>query len=1162
MSLRLVYGRAGSGKSFFCLNDIKSKLNDGRNTPLILVVPEQFTLQAEKNLVKAVGTGGIMRAEVLSFRRMAHRVFNEVGGAVRRHINSAGKCMLICRVIDSMKDELKVFSKAARQQGFVGIISDMIAEFKRYNVTPEHLKNVGKRIDVDELLKSKLEEIGAIYEKFEKKLHERYIDSDDDLTELAKKVQSSGYLDGAEIWIDEFSGFTPQEYKVIEELLKKAERVSICLCTDCLEGNCDIDGTDVFSPSRNAAARLLRIAGSCGIGVEEPVRCGADRKSGISLEDGTDFDAGAGRFRHSREIAHLERNIFSYPYKVFPYKTRDIKIFSAANIYSEVEDTARDIISLCRDRGVRFRDIAVVTRNLEGYEGLIRAIFGEYGIPYFIDRKKDIDDHPLIRLVLSSLEIFINNWSYESVFRYLKTGLTGVKQEDIDIIENYVLAFGIKGNKWTQNEPWNFRLSTDFESGEMSEYEKSVLDRVNEVRLMIAGPLLDFYSKAKGRKKAKDICAALYEFLCSIGVPERIEEWTDKFKESGEIDLAVEYGQVWNILIEVFNQIVEVMGDESTGIERFSRILEIGLSQYKTGLIPLALDQVLVGSVERSKSHEISAMYILGVNDGVFPAVSNQEGILSDKDREILQSYGVELAQDTRTKVFVEQYLVYTTLTTASKYLRLSYPAADHEGRAMRPSIIISRLKKIFPQIDEQSNIVAGSSDDDDLRLIATPAPTFNGLVAAVRKQVEGSAANSLWWDVLRWYRENEEWKEKCEAMLSGIAYTNRVGLSPEKARKLYGSPLNISVSRLERFAACPFSFYVQYGLKARERRIFRLEPPDVGTFMHDVIDRFSKRLAERNMSWRNLEMEWCSSEVSKIVEELLQSMAGSVLSSSKRYRNLAERLKRVLTRAVWIIAEHIKRGGFDPMGYEIVFGEDGKFPPIMIELPSGEKIKLTGRIDRIDALKTEKGTYLRIIDYKSGSKAFKLSDVYYGLQIQLIAYMDAILSGKAGGFSEPLIPGGIFYFKIDDPVVKAGRGASEEEIEKALMKELKMKGLLLADVKLIKEMDRQIDGNSLIIPARINKGDVLGKSSAATLEQFELLRRHVRRLLARIGEEMLKGNVSIKPYKKRRLTSCAYCSYMPVCHFDPSFGDSTYRTLNDIKEEDIWGLIRDEQVD
>lgn len=799
----------------------------------------------------------------------------------------------------------------------------------------------------------------------------------------------------------------------------------------------------------------------------------------------------------------------------------------------------------------------VLLPNLAGYEKLISAIFTEYGIPHFIDSKRRINNHQLVMLVLSVIEIFTNNWSYESVFRYLKTGLTDIDSESMDIIENYVLAWGIRGSRWTQEESWDFGSKSRFDETEIDEEGLSVLNKINETRLAIIKPLLQFREKTKGRRKAREICTALYELLCDIGVPERIENRIEEFKSEGELGLAGEYGQIWNIVMEVFDQIVDVLGEESIGIERFGNVLAIGFGEYKLGLIPPALDQVLVGSVERSKNHEISTLYILGVNDGVFPAASKVEGILSDADRDSLRSLGIELAQDTRARAFEEQHLIYTTVTTAGKYLKLSYPIADHEGRTLRPSIIISRFRRLFPNINECSNIIESSTDEDNLQLVASPVPTFNELLSAVRRQVDGMHGNKIWCDVYRWYAANRDWSRKFNTALTGLSYTNQVHyVDSEKVRKMYGSPLKSSVSRLESFAACPFSFYVQYGLKAKERKIFKLAPPDVGTFMHSVIDRFSGMLNGKNMNWRMLDRETCAREVSTIVDELLESESASILNSSTRYKYLAGRLKRVLARAVWLIAEHIRRSGFDPLGYEINFGEGEKFPPIDIELSSGDKIRLTGRIDRIDTMQAENGTYLRIIDYKSGTKAFKIADVYYGLQIQLVTYLDAIWESGSKDIKGPVIPGGILYFKIDDPIVKGQAVASDEEIEKALMRQLKMKGLLLADVRLVREMDREIDGDSLIIPARINKGDVLGRSSVATAEQFQALRRYARKLLLGMGEEILKGNIEIRPYRRKKQTPCTYCSYLPVCQFDSTLKDNKYRILNDIKDEEAWNML------
>ncbi|MDK2800200.1 MAG: ATP-dependent helicase/nuclease subunit [Clostridiales bacterium] len=1158
MSLRFIYGRAGSGKSYFCLNDIKSRLTDQgnhqyENAPFILLVPEQFTLQAEKNLIKMIGSidknysQNIMRAEVLSFRRIAYRVFNEVGGVTRQHINAAGKCMVICRIMNEIKDNLKVFSKAVKQQGFVNTLLNTISELKRYNITPDLLESISHQLQEDELLKNKLTDISVIFNKFENVLHQKYIDSDDDLSMLVEKLDLSHQFVGAELWIDEFSGFTPQEYKVIEKLLSKVKRINISLCTDCLVDDSGVDSTEVFSPTKSAVKKLLHIAKENNITVEAPV----------VLQEEPFY-----RFKNSPEMMHLERYFFSSPYRKYTQKTQDIRIFSAVNIYSEVENTARDIISLCRDRGMRYRDIAVVTRNLAGYEKLIQVIFDQYGIPCFIDRKRDINNHPLVLLVISAMDIFIKHWSYESVFSYLKTGLTDIEKEDIDVIENYVLATGIRGNMWTKYGNWDFRLNAGLEQGEMSEYEQYILAKVNEIRVKITTPLMNFRAKTKGSKKIKEICTALYEFLCEIRVPERIESRMEEFKNAGAMDLANEYGQIWNILMDVLDQVVEVMGDEKVTIERFRELLAIGFGEYKIGLIPPALDQVLVGSVERSRSHEISALYILGVNDGVFPAAIVEEGVLSDKDRETLRLQGIELAQDTRTQAFEEQYLIYTTLTTASSYLRLSYPIADSEGRTMRPSTIISRLRKLFPNIYEESNIISEDTEQENLALVAAPDPTFIQLVSAIRKQAEGFKINPLWLEVYRWYMQNEQWREKCKTALAGLFYSNLVNYIPtEKVKKLYGSPVYSSVSRLEKFASCPFAYYLQYGLKAKERKIFKLGAPDLGTFMHEVLNQFSKKVDENNRCWRDLERTWCAQTISDLVDQFIQNNSNAILNSSQRYRYLTDRLKRVLTRAVWLIVEHMKRSSFEPLGYEMAFEDKGDFPPITITLPNGETIKLIGRIDRVDTMQSEEGTYLRIIDYKSGTKAFKLSDVYYGLQIQLITYLDAIWESGNRKISQPILPGGILYFRIDDPIVQGESGMAEEEIEKAIMKQLKMKGLLLADVKLIKEMDRQMEGDSLIIPARINKGDVLGKSSsAATIEQFEVLRKHVKKLLVQLGEEMLKGDVSINPYKKKKFTSCTYCNYASVCQFDPSMKDNKFRIMDDMKDEEVWKLIGNEK--
>ncbi|HHW23453.1 MAG TPA: helicase-exonuclease AddAB subunit AddB [Clostridiaceae bacterium] len=1153
MGLRIVYGRAGSGKTHRFLNEIKEQIENGTANKLVLLVPEQFSFQAEKSLISAVGTGGIINTEVLSFQRMAYRIFNKEGGITYPHIHPAGKSMIIYRILDKLRDKFKVFSGSCEQDGFVNTISALITEFKRYNVTPEHLVQVSDELPGGTLLKDKLTELGLIYGEFESTLARRYRDTDDDLALAARKLSESDLYDGADIWIDGFNSFTPQEYKMIGELLKKARSVSVSLCCDLPGNNALSRGklavsreTDVFSPIKHTWKKLVSLAEANGTAVSEPVFTGNQPY----------------RFRESPELAHLEKNFFAYPFEVHDGATEAISLFSAMNMFTEIESAAREIVRLCRDEKLRFRDIAVVTRNLPAYEKLAGIIFSEYEIPYHIDRKVDISNHPLVRLILSMMDIFIDNWSYESVFRYLKTGFANIGRSDTDKLENYVLACGIRGSKWLDESPWDMSIDLIPDDRYFDDRRKE-LDEINRIRDTVVKPLVEFRNKTKGRKNAREFCESLYDFLCELDIPRKMEEWIEKFRQKGELATASEYSQVWNTVMEVLDQAVEVMGDETFGIERFSKILKIGLGEYKIGTIPAALDQVFVGSVERSRSHEIKALFILGANDGIFPSTAMKEGILSDQDRFVLNHLGLELAGDTRMQAFDEQYLVYRTLSVPSRYLRISWPIADDEGRSMRPSIIVSRIKKIFPKVVQKSDI-PGTSDRFDMESVSRAYPAFRKTVAAIRQKADGNEIHDAWKEVYRWFSGKDEWKDRCEAIRDAFTYRNVAQkVSEEKVRLLYGDPVYSSVSRLERYTSCPFAFYVQYGLGAKERKIYRLTPPDIGTFIHAVIERFSRMVEKGDVTWRSFDREWCREQVSRIVDEMLEKMQGRGIAASRRFTVLTSRLKRVVARTVWLIAEYIRRSRFDPIDYEVGFGDREKYPPIIIELDSGKQIKLSGRIDRIDALKTQDGTYLSIIDYKSGTKDFRLSDLYYGLQIQLITYMDAIWDSEEKKNGTPVLPGGMLYFRVDDPLIRDRKGLSEEEIEKAIMKKLRMKGLILADVKLIRDMDSTIEGASLTIPATLNKGDVIGKnSSCATLDQFRIMRRYIRSLLKKIGAEIAEGRVDIRPCKKKGITACAYCGFLSICQFDAARRENSYRLLFDKPDDEIWNLLNKETCD
>lgn len=1140
MSLQFIFGRSGTGKSTYCLNEIKSNLKSSeRNKKFIYIVPEQFTLQADRNLVEVIGEMGLQKVQVLSFTRLAYVVLSEIGGITRPHMNSSGKNMLIYKIIEEIKGELKVFTRADKQQGFINIISNLITELKRYNINPDTLAMINCKIPQEDSLNDKLQDINSIFSKFEAYLHKKYIDTEDQLFMLIDKLDNYNSLQNTEIWIDEFSTFTPVQYKIIEKLLKKSIKLHITLTTDCLSSGNSKDNIDIFSTVKNTEEKLLKLAEFNHIAYEKPI-C-LDDKEAI-------------RFKGNSALKHLEKNFFSFPYKTFNEETENIKIFKALSIYSEVQNTAREIIKLCRDEKLRFKDIAVITRDLQNYEKLVEVIFTEYAIPHFIDRRRDINSNPLIILLNSVLEIYTKNWSYEAMFRYLKTGLVNIDRENVDIIENYVLANGIRGKRWKE-EKWEYSLSYAYVN---LEEEEEKLAKINEIKNIITGPLFNLSKKLQGKRTVKEMCLAIYEFLTEIGAGEKVEQWVLEFKSCGELDIANEYNQVWNKVIEFLDQMVEVLGEEEVKLDEFVKLLTTGIKEFEVGVIPPSLDQVLIGDIERVKSQEVSAVFIIGVNDGVFPKIADDEGILSDRDREYLRSLGIELAEDTKTKAFEEQFLIYRSLSIASKYLRISYPVANFEGKSLRPSFIISRLKKLFPKVREESDI-ANEDENMELDKVSGEYPSFNELIAAIRKGVDGREISETWRYTYKWYMEKPEWKERCYRAFSGLNFNNQVKeINTDKIKNLYGTPLKLNVSRLEKYVECPFAYYVQYGLKASDRKVYEFNMPELGTFIHEVLDDFSVVLEKEKLTFREIENNWSRDAISILVDEKIKEKTGFILSSSSRYKYMAVRLKRILTRAVDIIATQIKMSSFDQVGHEIEFGDKGDYPPISINLPSGDKIELIGRIDRVDEFNNENGTYIRIVDYKSGNKSFKLSDVYYGLQLQLLVYLDAILANKEKYLEKKVFPGAVLYFKVDDPIISGDRELSNEIVEKKILKELKMRGLLLKDIKVIKEMDRELDnGYSLIIPAQIVKGSEVGdKTSGATLEQFELLRKYIRKVVISLCEDMLKGNISITPYKKKKNTPCEYCKFAAICQFDPSIKDNNYKYLDDKKSEEVWKLM------
>ncbi len=1144
MTLRFIIGRAGTGKTSTCLNEMREELlTRPSGPPLILLVPEQATFQTEYALAAAPGLKGFIRAQVLSFRRLAYRVLQEAGGAARAHIGELGKRMLLRRLLEQSRGELKVFQRSAGLPGFADTLARSLAEIKTYCIGADDLAMAATALQGRgaSLLADKINDLILMYDALEEVLADRFTDPDDYLNLLADRLELSCAAHGGEVWVDGFSGFTPQEYRVLAALLRNARRVNITLCAGINFLGGAVDETGLFYPVRETYDILCEMAARERVNVERP----------LSLDTAKRY--------FSRDIAHLEKSFFVHPAAPLADSGEGVVLAAAANQMAEVEGVAREITSLCRDRGYRYRDIIVLLRDIDAYAAIISCVFADYDIPVFIDQKRPVLHHPLVETVRAALEVVSGDWSFDPVFRFLKTDLFPLAREEVDLLENYVLAHGIRGSRWTDGRPWEYRRRLTLEEDrEISETEAGYLEEINCIRSQAVAPLAAFQKSVRQAGCVRDITLALFVLLEDLKVQEQLESWSVRAFEEGKLEVSREHAQVWDGLTALFDQVVEALGDEVLTVRDFSAVLDTGFESMRLGQIPPGLDQVVVGSLERSRSPEARAAFIMGVNEGIFPARFVEKGLLSEGERERLQAIGLNLAPGSRRKIFDEQYLVYIAVSRSSEKLYLSYPLANEEGGAMIPSSVVARVKELLPGISETAWLVEPGAGADDLEFVTHPGRTLSYLVGRIREAKAGRRINPLWWHVYSWYAGSAR-RNECALALSGLFSDNREKrLHAGIGRALYGRTLKTSVSGLEKFRACPFAHFLDKGLRLKERAIFKLGAPDLGQFFHAALKLFGERIQEQGLDWGQLDRERCSSIAGEVVDLLVPRLQSEILLSTARRRYLTVKLKKTVQRVTQVLSEHSRRGSFRPVGLELSFGPGGDLPGVTFVLPDGGEMVLTGQIDRVDAARSGEEFYLRIIDYKSGKMTIKLSDIYHGLKLQLLTYLDVALRHARTLIGSEGLPGAVLYFRMDDPLVRAnGQIPEGEELEQKILREFRMTGMVLADQSVARLMDFGMEGDSDLIPVIINKdGDLGARSSVLTREQFELLRVYLRYQLISAGSDIVGGVVDISPYRRGSFRSCQYCSFKPVCKFDILMGGNVYRQVQAEGDKAVWSRL------
>ena len=810
------------------------------------------------------------------------------------------------------------------------------------------------------------------------------------------------------------------------------------------------------------------------------------------------------RFKND-ELHYLEKNIYSNIYKKYNKEVNHIHIELCKNPYTEIERLAKKIIKIVREKDIRYRDISVLTKNVEEYTAQIRAIFPKFNIPVFIDSTKELNDNILVKYVLAIFEVFSKNWSQDAVWSYIKTGFIEIEKKDIYELENYCKKWRIRGNKWYK-EDWDYDMLT------------VDLERINELRKKVVNPLIRIKNKIDKQKTARGITTALYEFLEENNIKQKLEK---KIQNLGteETKYINEYISCWNILIDILDEINLVFGNYKMTFEEYREILKSGLEVSSFGEIPEVIDQVIVGDVERSRNHKVKTLFILGLNDGIFPNTNFTEGFLNDKDRKTLKENGIELAKGTMENIYEDRFNIYKAFSTAENDIYLSYISSNKEGKSIRPSTIITKIKKIFPKLIEESSVIGNELD------ISMPNETFSELLVNIRNLNEGEELNETWKCVFNWYIKNEVWKEKLTKIIKGYnnkRYTEKI--SEINIKRLYGNVLKTSISRLEQYRRCPFSFHLKYGLKLKEKDDLKIKPIDTGSFMHDIIDTFF----ENTENVKTVSDEEIEKQINQIINEKLLLSRNYVFTSTPKFIVLTNRLKKVVIQSIKYIVYQMQKDDFTVIGNELEFRK------------KIDNIEITGKIDRLDSVDTENGKYIRIIDYKSSDKNIDLNELMSGTQIQLITYLDAMTE------KEKAIPAGMLYFGLIDPIIKSSKNKTDEEIKEELRKKFRMNGMILADIDIIKRMDKTLQkGYSCNIPVYIDKdGNISSsKSNAITKEEFTRLQKTAEKVIKQISKEILEGNIDIKPvyYKKNKVNACMYCEYRSICRFNPKIHNYLY---------------------
>ena len=1131
MSLRFCFGPSGSGKSHRIYEEIMQRAAEEPGRNFLIIVPDQFTMQTQKDLVMRSDRDGILNIDVLSFGRLSHRILEEVGTKEMPVLDDTGKSLVLQKVAADLKEQLPAMGSLLHKQGYIHEVKSAISEFMQYGISTQDMDKLITSAQKRGALAMKLKDLKTLYRGFQDYIRDHFITTEETLDVLRRSLSKSKILKGSVVVFDGFTGFTPIQNRLIQELMRVCAETIVTVTIGVGEDPYKMDGEQkLFHLSKKTVADLEKLAAEA------------------EVERGEDLfvKGGDNRFTKAPALHYLEQNLFRYQYEPYAGEQQEIHMFEALSPREEVHQTALYIRHLIREQGMTYRDIAVVIGDLEGYASYVETEFGQLEIPCFLDRTRGIVLNPMIEYIKSALQLYIKDFSYDTVFHFLRSGMADISREEIDELENYVIRTGARGYR-TYSRLFTRRTEELQGNAEGSEQaEEKTMERLNRIRqqFMDAVEILHMGSQ----EKAGDYVSHLYDFLEQNQVQQKLLNYQQQFEKEGDLSRAREYAQIYRLVMDLLDQVYELLGEEEISRQEFADILEAGFGEITVGTIPQNVDRIVVGDMERTRLKQVKVLFFLGVNDGNIPKNASKGGIISDMDREFLIESGTEMAPSPRQQMYIQRLYLYLNMTKPSEQLYLSYAKVNSEGKGIRPSYLIDTVRKLFPAMS-----VEYPQNRSRLEQIEGRQEGARYLAEELREYADGTLREEERQDFYLMYRAYEA-DAAGRDLLTRAAFRRyrESGLSRIVARALYGQQLENSVSRLETYAACACRHFLQYGLSLQEREEFGFEASDMGTVYHAVLENFAGKLAESNLTWWDFTEDFAAKAVKESVEAYAATYGETVLYSSARNEYAITRMSRILTRTVLTLQKHLKQGSFQPDDYELSFRFAEDLDSIHVDLSEDEKMHLQGRIDRIDVSEDAEHVYVKVIDYKSGNRKFDLAALYYGLQLQLVVYMNAAMEMESRKHPDKeIVPAALLYYHIDDPTIETPVELTDEQINEQILAKLRMNGVVNSDPEVVERLDRYMQDKSVVIPVEKKKdGSFSARSGVLSREEMQLISSYVDAKIRSIGREILDGKIAANPYEKGNEEACTYCAYKKVCGFDGSIPGYEKRQLEDLDKQ------------